>query len=212
MDVDSRPHLKDQNDFAWDGNPEAGLRRLEAVLFLARAPLSSRKLSQLAGLEDGTQARTLIKRLNQVYDDSGRAFQIKRIAEGYQILTRPQFSKWLRQLDYIARPSRLSQPALETLAVVAYRQPIIKPEIEAIRGVACGEMLRQLLERGLVRIHSRSEELGRPFLYATSRDFLLEFGLRNLDDLPQAAGLLGQGLPNWKNSDQISDHSNLTES
>ncbi len=178
---------------------------------MARAPLSSRKLSQFAGLEDGTQARTLIKRLNKEYDDNGRAFQIKRIAEGYQILTRPQFSKWLRQLDYMSRPGRLSQPAMETLAVVAYRQPIIKPEIEAIRGVACGEMLRQLLERGLVRIHSRSEELGRPFLYATSKDFLLEFGLRNLDDLPQAAELVGQGLPNWKNSDQISDRPNLTE-
>ena len=174
------------------------------MLFLARSPLSSRKLSQFAGLEDGTQARTLITELNKSYDATGRAFQIKRLAGGYQMLTRPQFAKWLRQLEHVPRPNRLSKPAMETLAVVAYRQPIIKADIEAIRGVACGEMLRQLLEKGLVRIHSRSEELGRPFLYATTREFLVEFGLRTLDDLPCSEELAGQGLPNWDNSDQIS--------
>ncbi len=189
----------------WDPAPEARKRRLEAILFLARSPLSSRKLSQSAGLEDGTQARTMISELNEQYDRSGRAFRVQRVAGGYQLLTRPQFSQWLRQLEHVDRPRRLSRPAMETLTVVAYRQPIIKADIEAIRGVGCGEMLRQLLEHGLLRIYGRSEQLGRPFLYATSRDFLQEFGLRSLDDLPRSAELQGQGLPNWDNFDQISD-------
>lgn len=192
----------------WDSSESARLRRLEAVLFLARAPLSSRKLSQLAGLEDGTQARTMVRMLNDAYRQQQRSFLIKRIADGYQMLTRPQFSRWLRQLPHVPRPTRLSRPALETLTVVAYRQPIIKADIEAIRGVACGEMLRQLLEKGLVRIHGRSPELGRPFLYGTTREFLVEFGLRNLDHLPRANELSGQGLPNWTNSDQISTQPN----
>lgn len=189
----------------WDRDPEQCQRRLEAILFMARVPLTSRKLSQFAGLADGTQARTMIGQLNEKYDRLGTAFQVKRIAGGYQMLTRPQFAKWLRQLDHVPRPSRLSRPAMETLAVVAYRQPIIKADIEAIRGVSSGEMLRQLLEKGLIRIHGRSEELGRPYLYATTREFAVEFGLRNLDDLPEAGQLTGQGLPNGNNSDQISD-------
>lgn len=189
----------------WDPDPQAAQRRLEAVLFMARGPMTSRRLSQFAGLDDGTQARTMIGLLNESYDQSGCAYQIKRIAGGYQMLTRPQFAKWLRQLDYVPRPARLSRPAMETLAVVAYRQPIIKADVEAIRGVSSGEMLRQLLEKGLVRIQGRSEDLGRPYLYATTREFATEFGLRSLDDLPQAHQLVGQGLPNWDNSDQISD-------
>ena len=207
--MNDSPIQNEDQEEQWDPDPMARKRRLEAVLFMARNPLSSRKLSQFAGLEDGTQARTMVSELNKSYDEKGRAFQIKRVAGGYQILTRPQFSKWLRQLEHIPRPKRLSRPAMETLAFVAYRQPIIKADIEAIRGVACGEMLRQLLEQGYVRIHGRSEELGRPYLYATTRDFLQEFGLKNPDDLPQANALVGQGLPNWNNSDQISDRSNL---
>ena len=195
----------------WDPDPIARRRRLQAVLFLARQPLSSRKISQLAGLEDGTQARTMISELNKDYNKAGRAFHIKRLAGGYQMLTRPQFSKWLRQMDHIPKARKLSRPAMETLAVVAYRQPVIKADIEAIRGVACGEMLRQLLEHGYVRIYGRSEELGRPFLYATTREFLEDFGLRNQDDLPRSAELVGQGLPNWNNSDQISDQQNSQE-
>ena len=203
--MDNQPQNLDDPTQSWVKEPEACLRRLEAVLFMARTPMTSRKLSQFAGLQDGTQARTMIAQLNQQYDEQGSAYQIKRIAGGYQMLTRPQFAKWLRQLDYVPPSSRLSRPAMETLAVVAYRQPIIKADIEAIRGVSSGEMLRQLLEKGLIRIHGRSEELGRPFLYATTREFSAEFGLRNLDELPQADELAGQGLPNWDNSDQISD-------
>ena len=91
---------------------------------------------------------------------------------------------------------------METLAVVAYRQPIIKADIEAVRGVSCGEMLRQLLEKGLVRISGRSEELGRPYLYSTTRDFLVHFGLNSLDNLPRSERLLGEGLPSWVEDDK----------
>ncbi len=169
---------------------------------MSRTPLPSRKLSQLADLEDGTQARTMIKELNQHYDEIGRAFHVKQVAGGYQLRTRPQFSDWIRRLEHTPKATRLSAPALETLTVVAYRQPIIKAEIEAIRGVSCGEMLRQLLEKNLIKIAGRSEKLGRPFLYATSKEFLAHYGLNSLADLPRAKQLSGQGLPQWAPSDQ----------
>lgn len=197
----------------WSEDPKSRMRRLEAVLFMSRSPLSSRKLSQLAELEDGTQARTMIKELNRHYDKVGRAFQVKQVAGGYQLRTRPQFSDWIGRLEHVPSPQRLSTPAMETLTVVAYRQPIIKAEIEAIRGVSCGEMLRQLLEKGLVKIAGRSEKLGRPFLYATSKEFLTLFGLNSLKDLPRANQLAGDGLPEWANSDEnrsLSDSSSDT--
>jgi segregation and condensation protein B len=140
-------------------------------------------------LEDGTQARTLIQRLNGRYDELGRAFRVEEIAGGYQLLTRRKFSAWLRRLAHVPGEIRLSAPSLETLAVIAYRQPVLKADIDAIRGVNCGEILRQLMERDLVRISGRSEELGRPFLYVTTRHFLNLFGLHNLNDLPRAAAI-----------------------
>ena len=165
------------------------LRRLEAVLFLAREPLSSRKLSQYANLADATEARTLIRRLNEMYDRSGRAFRVEEVAGGFQLLTRGKFATWLRRLGHVPNEVRLSAPALETLAVIAYRQPVLRADIEAIRGVNCGEILRQLMERDLVRISGRSEELGRPYLYGTTKRFLQMFGLVDLDQLPRAAAL-----------------------
>lgn len=179
----------------WPDDPESRIRRLEAILFLAREPLPSRKLSQFAQLEDGTQARTMVKQLNEQYDRQGRAFSIQRVAGGYQMRTRPQFAKWIRRQEHISRPTRLTTPMLETLAVVAYRQPIIKAEIEAVRGVGSGEVLRQLMESGLVKMAGRSSDLGRPFLYATTKKFLTDFGLNSLDDLPRSEQLVGRGLP-----------------
>jgi segregation and condensation protein B len=161
-------------------------QRLEAVLFLAREPLNTRKLSQYANLADGTEARTLIRQLNDHYDATGRAFRVEQVAGGFQLMTRRLFSAWLRRLGHVPPELRLSAPALETLAVIAYRQPTPRADIEAIRGVNCGEVIRQLMERDLVRIGSRSEELGRPFLYNTTKRFLQLFGLVNLDDLPRA--------------------------
>jgi segregation and condensation protein B len=163
--------------------------RLEAVLFLAREPLSLRKLAQLANLTDGTEARAVLRNLEQRYDERGCAFQVAQLAGGYQLLSRREFAQWLRPQSTADREIRLSPPALETLAVVAYRQPVLRAEVEAIRGVACGEILRQLLDRDLLRIVGRSEELGRPLCYGTSRRFLEVFGLSNLDQLPWAAQL-----------------------
>jgi segregation and condensation protein B len=140
-------------------------------------------------LADGTEARTLIRRLNRLYDSEGSAFRVEEVAGGFQLLTRPKFGGWLRRLHQAPVETRLSGPALETLAVVAYRQPVVRAEIESIRGVQCGEMLRQLMERDLVRISGRSSELGRPFLYGTTKRFLQVFGLRSLDELPRAAAL-----------------------
>ena len=161
------------------------LARLEAVLFLSQQPQSSRKLAQLAGLADGTKARTLVRTLNRLYDAEGSAFRVEELAGGFQLLTRSKFAPWLRRLHTAPVEVRLSAPALETLAVVAYRQPVLRAEIEAIRGVQSGEVLRQLIERDLVRIVGRSNELGRPFLYGTTRQFLQTFGLRHLDELPK---------------------------
>lgn len=163
--------------------------RLEAVLLLAREPMSLRKLAQSANLADATEARTLLADLRRCYDARGAAFTVEQLAGGFQLMTRPKFAPWLRPLVPSEEQVRLSPPALETLAVVAYRQPVLRAEVEAIRGVACGEILRLLLDRDLLRIVGRSEELGRPLWYGTTKRFLQVFGLSNLDALPLAAEL-----------------------
>lgn len=164
-------------------------QRVETILFLAREPIHSRKLAQHARLADGTEARTLVRQLNRIYDQAGRAFRVEEIAGGFRLLTRRRFARWLRRLDHIPPQERLSAPAMETLAVVAYRQPVPRADIEAIRGVSCGEILRQLMDRDLVRIGGRGEDLGRPYLYTTTKRFLQLFGLQSLDELPRAVAL-----------------------
>lgn len=182
------------------GSDHAKLAQLEAVLFLAREPLGSRKLALLSDLADGTEARTLVRALNRLYDTERCAFRVVEVAGGFALMTRPEFAPWLRQLQTTPAEVRLSGPALETLAVVAYRQPVLRADIEAIRGVQCGEILRQLMERGLVRIVGKSEELGRPFLYGTTRRFLQVFGLRDLEELPR----LEEYRPNQASTDHPS--------
>jgi segregation and condensation protein B len=192
------PALRAEGDLSANSHPferEAELARLEAVLFLAREPLASRKLSQYANLADGTQARTLVRRLNEHYDAAGRAFRVEQVAGGYQLLTRRKLAPWLRRLAHVPSETRLSAPALETLAVIAYRQPVPRADMEAIRGVNCEEILRQLMERDLVRIDGRSEELGRPYLYSTTKRFLQVFGLVNLEELPRGEELRASPLP-----------------
>jgi segregation and condensation protein B len=161
-------------------------RRLEAILLMAREPLNARKLAQLALLADATEARTLIRQLNEIYDRDERAMRVEEVAGGFQLLTRPQFAKWLRKQEHIALEERLTEAGQETLALVAYRQPIQRADIEAIRGVGCGEILKQLMERDLVTVVGRSEHLGRPYLYGTTKRFLQLFGLRNLSQLPRS--------------------------
>jgi segregation and condensation protein B len=182
------------------GRSAARLTRLEAILFLAREPLGLRKLARLANLADGTEARTLLQNLSDRYDKRGCAFQIVQVAGGYQLLSRREFAAWLRPQEGTEREIRLSPPALETLAVVAYRQPVLRAEVEAIRGVACGEILRQLMDRDLLRIVGRSEELGRPLRYGTTKRFLEVYGLSNLDQLPWSEQLRRTGPTDDLNS------------
>lgn len=161
-------------------------RVVEAILIISREPISARKLALLAELDDPTEARTLARKLNEEYDQNAYAFRIEEIAGGLQLLTRPQFANWLRRLELVPPETVLSQGMLETLAIIAYRQPVQRSEIEAIRGVATDEVLRQLMQRELVRIAGRLEDLGRPYLYGTTRRFLQLFGLQSLESLPRA--------------------------
>lgn len=162
------------------------MARLEAALLVSDAPLTIRRLIQLATLADVPEARSLVEQLNAAYDRDGTAFRIERVASGYRLLTRPQFAFWLGKVHHRQAELKLSPTALETLAIVAYRQPATRAEIEAIRRVQCAEMLKQLMDRSLVRICGEDNSLGRPFLYGTTRQFLELFGLRDLDDLPNA--------------------------
>jgi segregation and condensation protein B len=135
---------------------------------------------------DAGAARRLIRKLQCLYDRDGTAFQIEELAGGFQLLTRPQYHRWLASLRRGHSELRLTAAARETLAIVAYRQPIMRADIEGIRGVHCGETLRLLMEKGLVRIAGRDDSLGRPVLYGTTKKFLQVFGLRSLKDLPRA--------------------------
>jgi len=162
---------------------------LEALLFAADEPVPPRKLAEIAGHPSVKEVRQEIDQLNELYDRENRAFRIEEIAGGYQMLTRSAYNPWLHQLLKVRSESKLSPAALETLAVVAYKQPVMRVDVEAIRGVGCGEMIRQLCEKGLVKIVGRAEELGRPLLYGTTRKFLEAFGLANLKDLPQVEDL-----------------------
>lgn len=162
---------------------------IEALLFASDSPLSAGRLAQAAGMAGQAGVRQAVDTLNGRYEAAGAAFTIEAIAGGFQMMTRPEYNDVLRRLRRAKADSRLSQAALETLAIVAYRQPILRADIEAIRGVACGEVLRGLMDKDLVRIVGRAEEIGRPMLYGTTRRFLELFGLGSLDDLPNAAQL-----------------------
>jgi len=167
----------------------AKMARVEAALFVAGDPLSARRLAQVAILIDATEAGSIIEALNAAYECSDSPFYVERLASGYRLLTRPEYALWLGRIHQRQKELKLSPPALETLTIVAYRQPTIRADVEAIRGVQCAEMLKQLMERGLVRIAGEEDTLGRPYLYETTRRFLELFGLRSLDELPMAEQL-----------------------
>jgi len=159
---------------------------VEALLITADNPLGAAKLSSVLGREVGAkEVRGYVDALNEVYVNSGRSFRITEVAGGFQLMIHPEFAPWIRQLMKEKVPPRLSPASLETLAILAFKQPIIKAEVEHIRGVAVDGVLRQLMEKGLVRIAGRSEAPGRPLLYGTTRDFLKHFGLKTLSDLPK---------------------------
>jgi segregation and condensation protein B len=161
------------------------LAQVEAVLLAADEPLSPRRLAQAAGLADAALARKLVRRLQALYDQDQTAFQVEEIAGGFQLLSRPEFHPWLVKLRRSSNEMRLTGAMRETLAIIAYRQPITRADVESIRGVHTGELLRQLMEKGLIRIAGRDPSLGRPVLYGTTKKFLQVFGLNSLRDLPE---------------------------
>jgi segregation and condensation protein B len=169
------------------------LARLEAVLLLADEPLPSRRLAVAGGLADGHEVRRLLDRLRESYEADGSAFQIQELAGGYQLLTRPAYHPWLLRLRRTGHDVHLTPTAMETLAVIAYKQPLTRADVEAIRGVACGDMIRLLMEKGMVRVGGRHQSLGRPQLYVTTKKFLQAFGLNSLDQLPEVDSLRTPG-------------------
>ncbi len=157
---------------------------VEALLMASDAPLSLGTLSGILGCS-AEQVRVWVEELRADYAREGRAFGIEEIGEGFQTLTLPEFAPWLNRLHPARRSGKLSPAALETLAIIAYKQPVTRAEIESIRGVQAGPILRTLLDRDLVRTAGRAEVLGSPLLYATTGRFLEVYGLKGLEDLPQ---------------------------
>jgi segregation and condensation protein B len=182
---------------------------IEALFFAAQKPLTARELVVAikgAGADDDltpnefaktteAQVAAALEQLKIEYVQQGRAFQLAEKSEGWQLVSDPAYAPWVRQLFPAVKPARLTPPSLETLAIIAYRQPITRADVEAVRGVAVDGVLQSLMERGLVRIAGRAEVPGRPLLYETTQFFLEHFGLRDLDELPNAVELRTRYLP-----------------
>lgn len=197
---------------------------IEALLFSAQKPLPTAELVAAlrgAGESDELQPNEFAKakeaevaaalqQLKIEYLEQERGFQLAEKADGWQLVSNPGMARWVRQLFPAAKPSRLSPPALETLAIIAYRQPITRADVEAVRGVAIESVLQTVMERGLVRISGRAEIPGRPLLYETTEFFLEHFGLRNLDELPNAEELRTRHLPTAPPPPAAADESTAT--
>lgn len=182
---------------------------IEALLFAAQKPLTARELMSAikgAGAEDElipnefaktteAQVAAALEQLKIDYGQQSRAFQLAEKSDGWQLVSDPAYAPWVRQLFPAIKPARLTPPSLETLAIIAYRQPITRADVEAVRGVAVDGVLQNLMERGLVKIGGRAEVPGRPLLYETTQFFLEHFGLRDLDELPNAEELRTRYLP-----------------
>lgn len=184
---------------------------VQAILFASQKPVSPKELRNiLKGAAEAEEENLSVKAFAKVKEDQLReaievlenrcadpqnAYEVRESAAGWQLVTKPEYAPWLRQLFPENRPARLSAPALETLAIIAYRQPITRADIEAVRGVAVDGVMQTLLDRGLVKIAGRAEIPGRPLLYETTSGFMEHFGLKNLDDLPNAGELRKIALP-----------------
>jgi segregation and condensation protein B len=162
---------------------------VEATLFASQSPLTPSELAQADESLDAARVEEALQSLRERYDDEDHAFQLYQLGDGYQLLTRPEYAPYLERFDSVPRPPALSRAALETLAIIAYRQPIGRLEIEEIRGVASTTVLRTLQDWELIGIVGRGEGLGRPLLYGTTGAFLDHFGLQGLDELPQPEDL-----------------------
>jgi segregation and condensation protein B len=184
---------------ATEPNPQSEIRNpqspaptvesvIEAILFATDEPLTDSRLAAIVETS-AKQVRHSVEALNAKYEANNNAFRIEQIAGGYQMLTLNIYNGWLKKMLHARSDSKLSPAALETLAIIAYKQPVIRADIEAIRGVAVGEVVRSLMYKGLVKIVGRAEVLGRPMLYGTTGKFLEVFGLNSLNDLPKAEEL-----------------------
>ncbi len=170
-------------------SPDEVKRIVEALLFAVQEPISVRKISEIVEGTEAKEIREVIQQLREEYDTNDMVFQIEEIANGFQLLSRPEYHEWISKIRKKSGESKLSQQALETLSIIAYKQPIIRADIEAIRGVQSGQMIRTLIEKGLVKITGRDEVLGRPLLYGTTTKFLDHFGLKSIKDLPKVEDL-----------------------
>jgi segregation and condensation protein B len=180
------PDSQEPSDESPGGDVEVDLRALEALLLATHHPLTAGRLAELMDLPTTRSIRRAVQALNAQYTQTNRSFRIEQVAGGYQMLTLPDFAELLKKLHQREIDAKLTKAALETLALIAYKQPILRADIEAIRGVACGETIRNLMEKHLVRIAGRAEVPGRPILYGTTKRFLEVFGLNSLQDLPQS--------------------------
>jgi segregation and condensation protein B len=170
--------------------PPTPVEIVEALLFASDTPLEPERISEVLGLPGVASARALVEELTAQYVSASRALTIAEVAGGYRMVTRPEVAPWLVRLARAKTKARLSRPALETLAIVGYKQPVSRPEIDAIRGVNSEGVVESLLERRLIRVAGRKDAPGRPFLYETTKEFLVAFGLRDTGDLPKVEGEL----------------------
>ena len=166
---------------------------IESLLFVAEEPLTIEQIKQVLSLPDTKLIRQTLNELIGDYEGRQGAFMLHEVAGGYQFRSRPDYVPWIKRLLQ-RKPSRLSKAALETLAIIAYKQPMIRNDVEHLRGVDCGGVLRMLLERKLIRVLGRKEMPGRPLIYATTKQFLQVFDLKNLKDLPSPKEIEALGL------------------
>jgi len=158
---------------------------LEAVIFASPQPVTTREITRVLGGVPKETWQAALDTIKADYARDGRGLQLVEVAGGYQITTRPEYNDWIRELLDPKSPTRLSVQALETLAVIAYKQPVTQPEIIELRGIKSGGVLKTLLEKRLIRIAGRKDVVGRPILYTTTKEFLLHFGLKDLGELPR---------------------------
>jgi len=169
-----------------EADTDLNLAIIEALIFSTHHPLTPQRIAELLEVKSQKAIKRAIHALNEQYEQTGRSFRVEQVAGGYQLLSLPEFGDYLKRLHQKEIDSKLTKAALETLAIIAYKQPILRADVEAIRGVACGETIRSLMEKHLVKIDGRAEEPGRPILYGTTKRFLELFGLNTVKDLPQS--------------------------
>ncbi len=170
---------------------------IESLLFASDTPLTVDKIKAILEVKDRNAVQDALKSLAEDCDSQERGFFLREVAGGYQLRTRPEYRQWVRRMKQ-SRPARLSRAAMETLAIIAYKQPVLRTDVEHLRGVDSGGILRTLLEKGIIRVLGRKDLPGRPMVYGTTKRFLEVFDMKDLSDLPTLKDLeeLGEAWPN----------------